>query len=184
MSDIRERLLTLLAERSYLRGDFILTSGKRSNVYLDTKLTSTSAVGMTLIGPAFLDLFAAEGWWKPDAVIGMTLSADPILGAISYASALANDPLDHIIVRKEAKRHGTSKQMEGRTEGIRRVIVIDDVWTTGGSTIQAIEVAREAKMEIVGAATLVDRERGASEAIHPIPSAALFTLAEIEARKH
>jgi orotate phosphoribosyltransferase len=183
MSDTRRQLLDLLVERSVLLGDFTLTSGLKSSYYVDTKLTSTSATGMTLIGPAFLDLFAANGWWKPDAVIGMTLGADPLLGAISYASALRHDPIDHLIVRKEPKGHGTRKWMEGRLEGVRRVIVVDDVWTTGGSTVKAIEAARESGMEVVAAAALVDREQGGRQALAPVPAAALFTLNELLAAK-
>ena len=183
MTTARKQLLDLLVERSVLSGDFTLSSGQKSNVYVDVRLTATSALGLALIGPAFLELFREQGWWKPDAVIGLTLGADPLLAAVSYASALAGDPLDHLIVRKEAKGHGTKKWMEGRTEGIRRVIVIDDVWTTGGSTVKAVEAARESGMTLVGAATLVDREQGAAAALAPIPTARLFTLKELLAAK-
>lgn len=182
MSD-RKALLDLLLERSVLTGTFTLTSGLTSNVYVDTKLTTTSALGMALLGPAFVALFREHGWWKPDAVIGLTLGADPILGAISYASAIAGDPLDHLIVRKEPKGHGTRKWMEGRMDGVRRVVVVDDVWTTGGSTVKAVEAARECGLEVVGAAALVDREQGGPAALAPIPTAALFTLKELLAAK-
>jgi orotate phosphoribosyltransferase len=178
-----DRLRALLAERSVMTGEFVLTSGQRSSVYVDTKLTSTTAAGMALIGPAFLDLFEKQGWWKPDAVIGMTLGADPLLGAISYASAMRDDPLDHIIVRKEPKGHGTGRWLEGASQGVRRVIVVDDVWTTGGSTVKAVAAAREAGIEVIGAAALVDREQGGPQALAPIPCASLFTLAELLAAK-
>ena len=183
MTPSRKKLLDLLVDRSVLTGDFTLSSGQKSKVYVDVRLTATSALGMSLIGPCFLELFRAQGWWKPDAVIGLTLGADPLLGAISYASALAGDPLDHLIVRNEAKGHGTKKRMEGRVEGVRRVIVIDDVWTTGGSTLKAIAAAKESGMEVVGAAALVDREQGAQSALAPIATAALFTLSELLAAK-
>src|SRR5436190_3947666 len=183
MAPDRKRLQDLLVERSVMTGTFTLTSGLTSNVYVDTKLTTASAVGMSLVGPAFLALFRERGWWKPDAVIGLTLGADPILGAISYASALEGDPLDHLIVRKEPKGHGTGKWMEGRMEGVRRVIVVDDVWTTGGSTVIAVGAARECGMEVVGAAALVDREQGSRAALAPAAAAALFTLKELLAAK-
>lgn len=183
MTAARKQLLDLLVDRSVLTGDFTLSSGQKSNVYVDARLTATSALGQALIGPAFLELFREQGWWKPDAVIGMTLGADPLLAAVSYASALAGDPLDHLIVRSEAKAHGTRKRIEGRLTGVRRVIVIDDTWTTGGSTLKAIEAAREAGLEIVGAAALVDREQGAAQALAPVPAARLYTLRELLAAK-
>lgn len=175
----RTQLLEFLAERSVLTGDFTLSSGKKSNYYVDTKLTSTAAHGMVLIGPSFLDLFNQNSWWKPDAIIGPTLGADPLLGAISYASALRGDPIDHLIVRKEPKGHGTGKWLEGRLDGVRRVIVVEDVWTTGASTERALEAAEEAGLEIVAATALVDREQGARELLAPTPTAALFTLKEL-----
>lgn len=180
----RDELGELLARRSVLTGSFTLASGRTADVYVDTKLTSTGARAMTLIGPLFLDLFREKGWWKPDAVVGPTLAADPLLAAISYASAILGDPLDHIIVRKEAKGHGTGKWLEGNLEGVREVICIDDVWTTGGSTVKAIEAVRAAGIEVVAVAALVDREQGARAALHPLPTASLYTLAELRAIKH
>lgn len=179
MASDRERLLQLLAARSVLTGAFTLSSGQTSNVYVDARLTTTAAAAMPLIGRLFLELFREHGWWKPDAVIGPTLGADPILGAISYASAVAGDPVDHIIVRKEPKGYGSGSWLAGRTEGVERVILVEDVWTTGGSSKKALDAAAACGLEVYAATALVDREQGAREAFAPLPTAALFRLTDV-----
>lgn len=124
------RLHRLLAERSARRGRFTLASGRESEFYVDARLTAMSPDGLALIGPLALAEIAAAGW-RPDSVGGLTLGADPISYAISYASAATAHPLRAFTVRKEAKAHGTGKLIEGPFREGDRVVVIEDVITTG-----------------------------------------------------
>jgi orotate phosphoribosyltransferase len=168
MSD-HARLLSLLAERSARRGQFTLASGRTSSLYIDARLTTMSPEGLALIGPLALAALRDAGW-NPDAVGGLTLGADPISYAIAYASALAAANEGHALVRaftvrKEAKQHGTGKLVEGPFRAGDRVVVIEDVITTGGSALRAAEAIRAAGGEIVGVLALVDREEGGREAL-------------------
>jgi orotate phosphoribosyltransferase len=168
MSD-HARLLSLLAERSARRGQFTLASGRTSSLYIDARLTTMSPEGLALIGPLALAALRDAGW-TPDAVGGLTLGADPISYAIAYASALAATTegtalVRAFTVRKEAKQHGTGKLVEGPFRAGDRVVVIEDVITTGGSALRAAEAIRAAGGEIVGVLALVDREEGGREAL-------------------
>jgi orotate phosphoribosyltransferase len=157
-------LITLLAERSAKRGHFKLASGKESDFYVDARLTTMSPEGLAMIGPlALLALLEAD--WKVDAVGGLTLGADPISYAISYASAASDHPLRAFTVRKEPKAHGTGKLLEGPVGEGDRVAIIEDVITTGGSALRAIEAVRSAKGSVAGVLALVDREEGGRQAI-------------------
>jgi orotate phosphoribosyltransferase len=163
MTDLA-RLTSLLAVRSARRGDFVLASGRRSDLYVDCRLTTMHPEGLTLIGP--LALAAIEGaGWQATAVGGLTLGADPVSYAIAYASALAERPVRAFTVRKEAKTHGTGKLIEGPFEPGDRVVVIEDVITTGGSALKAIEAVRAHGGVVVGVLAVVDREEGGREAI-------------------
>ena len=168
MSD-HARLLSLLAERSARRGQFTLASGRTSSLYIDARLTTMSPEGLALIGPLALAALRDAGW-TPDAVGGLTLGADPISYAIAYASALAATTegtalVRAFTVRKEAKQHGTGKLVEGPFRAGDRVVVIEDVITTGGSALRAAEAIRAAGGEILGVLALVDREEGGREAL-------------------
>jgi orotate phosphoribosyltransferase len=157
-------LVTLLAERSARRGRFTLASGKQSDFYIDARLTTMSPEGLSIIGSLAL-LTLRESGWKVDAVGGLTLGADPISYAISYASAASDHPLRAFTVRKEPKAHGTGKLLEGPIREGDRVAVIEDVITTGGSALRAIEAVRSAKASVAGVLALVDREEGGRQAI-------------------
>lgn len=157
-------LVTLLAERSATRGRFTLASGKQSDFYIDARLTTMSPEGLSIIGPLALSTLREAGW-KVDAVGGLTLGADPISYAISYASAASDHPLRAFTVRKEPKAHGTGKLLEGPIREGDRVAVIEDVITTGGSALCAIKAVRSAKASVVGVLALVDREEGGRQAI-------------------
>src|SRR5881394_3554530 len=133
-----ERLIRLLAERSTKRGQFTLASGRQSNYYIDARLTTMSPEGLSLIGRLALSTLQQSGW-EVDAIGGLTVGADPISYAISYASAQTSHPLRAFTVRKEAKTHGTGKMIEGPFKKNDRVAVVEDVITTGGSTLRAIE---------------------------------------------
>jgi len=157
-------LYRLLAERSAKRGRFTLASGRESEFYVDARLTAMSPDGLALIGPLALGEIATAGW-MPDSVGGLTLGADPISYAISYASASTTRPLRAFTVRKEAKAHGTGKLIEGPFRDGDRVVVIEDVITTGGSALKAAAAIRAAGGAILGILALVDREEGGRETL-------------------
>ncbi|HWL39746.1 MAG TPA: orotate phosphoribosyltransferase [Gemmatimonadaceae bacterium] len=172
-------LVALLANRSTKRGHFTLASGKTSTIYIDARLTTMSPDGLSLIG--LLGLAALrEANWEVDAIGGLTLGADPISYAISYASAATSHPLRAFTVRKEAKTHGTRKVIEGPFNEGDRVAVVEDVVTTGGSAIRAIDAVRAAKGIVVGALALIDREEGGREAIE---SAGVPVVSIVRARE-
>ncbi|MFN2565279.1 MAG: orotate phosphoribosyltransferase [Gemmatimonadaceae bacterium] len=168
MTDQDQSLLalrTLLAERSARRGQFTLSSGRISSLYIDARLTTMSPEGLALIGPLGLGALRHANW-RVDAVGGLTLGADPIAYAISYASILAGGPaVRAFTVRKEAKAHGTGQLIEGPFRVGDRVAVVEDVITTGASAIRAAEVVRAAGGQVVGVLALVDREEGGREAL-------------------
>jgi len=157
-------LLDLLAERSAKRGDFTLASGKRSTLYIDARLTTMSPDGLALIGPLGLAALGEAGW-RVDSVGGLTLGADPVSYAVSYASAIAGTPVRCFTVRKEAKAHGTGRLIEGSFRSGDRVAVVEDVITTGGSALRAVDAVRAAGGTVAGVLALVDREEGGREAI-------------------
>jgi len=157
-------LIALLAQRSVRRGHFILASGKTSELYVDARITSMSAEGLSLIGPAGLHAIRTAGW-EVDAVGGMTLGADPITYAISYASSLQPPLIQAFTVRKETKTHGTGRLIEGPLRKGDRVVVVEDVITTGASALRAIDAVTSAGGKIQGVLALVDREDGGRRAI-------------------
>lgn len=166
----RDRLIALLATKSAKRGDFVLASGRRSSLYVDCRLTTMSPEGQLLIGREGLRAIRGSAW-QPDAIGGLTLGADPMSYAIAHASALAHERGDGVpmlrafTVRKEAKQHGTGKLIEGPFTPGDRVLIIEDVITTGGSALRAAESVRAAGGQILGVLALVDREEGGREAI-------------------
>jgi orotate phosphoribosyltransferase len=163
------QLVTLLAERSTKVGDFVLASGRRSSLYVDCRLTTMSPEGQLLLG----ELGAAilhEPEWRADAVGGLTLGADPIAYAIAHTSAIhnkvTNAPLVRAFtVRKQPKTHGTGQRIEGPFRSGDRVVVVEDVITTGQSALSAVEAIREAGGVVVGVLAVVDREEGGREAL-------------------
>jgi orotate phosphoribosyltransferase len=163
--DSLRSLHMLLAIRSARRGQFTLASGRISTLYIDARLTTMSPEGLALIGPLGLGVIRHAGW-SVDAVGGLTLGADPIAYAISYASALDGKMLVRAFtVRKEAKAHGMGQLIEGPFRPGDRVAVVEDVITTGGSALRAAEVIRASGGQVVGVLALVDREEGGREAL-------------------
>ncbi len=162
--DSHATLVQMLATRSARRGTFTLASGRQSDLYIDARLTTMSPDGLATIGPLALARIRARGW-SADAVGGLTLGADPVSYAIAHASALAGTPVRAFTVRKEAKTHGTGKVIEGPFQAGDRVVVIEDVITTGGSALKAAEAIRAAGGVILGVLAVVDREEGGREAI-------------------
>lgn len=161
----REQLANVLRTKSIKRGDFTLASGKKSNYYLDCRLTTLDAEGARLTGYCVLQLLDEMGV-KPDAIGGLSMGADPIVSAVGVISAIEKRPLQGFLVRKEAKDHGRKKQIEGieQTQGLR-VAIVDDVCTTGGSTLDAIAAAEREGCEVIAVISLVDREEGGSETL-------------------
>ena len=158
MSD-RGTLVRLLAQRSVRRGRFTLASGRESSHYVDARLTTMSPEGLAVIGPLALEAIRARGW-HVDAVGGLTLGADPIAYATALASVSAPPLVRAFTVRKEAKQHGTGRLIEGPMREGDRVVVIEDVITTGGSALRAAEAIQRGGATISGILALVDREEG------------------------
>ena len=158
MSDL-ERLRALIREKSITFGDFVLSSGQRSTYYIDARKTTMSAEGLDLIGRIGLGLIRTNGW-SGAAVGGLTMGAAPVAYAIARASWEQRPVLDAFSVRKAAKEHGTKRQIEGNFGPGSRVVVVEDVITSGASALQAISAVREAGGLVVGVLAVVDREQG------------------------
>ena len=156
--------MQLLRERSVQRGDFVLASGARSSFYIDCRTTTTHAEGQFLVGQLGWEMLRASGL-DPDAVGGLTMGADPMAYAIAYTSWLGGAPVHAFSVRKQPKDHGTGKRIEGSFSAGSRVVVIEDVITSGGSALQACEAVRAEGGEVLAVMALLDREAGGREAI-------------------
>jgi orotate phosphoribosyltransferase len=179
MSTSRQALLRLLAHKSFRLGQFTLASGATSDYYIDCRTSTLDAKGSRLTGEVFFEEIQKRGW-KPQAIGGLTMGADPIVVAVSVVSGL----LDGFLVRKAEKQHGTGQRIEGFREKGARVVIVDDVCTTGGSTIQAIEAAREFGFEVVGVMCLVEREEhkgrpNVEKAAAPAPFVSIFTANDV-----
>ncbi len=183
MSAARHELLRLLAHKSFKLGEFKLSSGGTSDYYIDCRLTTLDARGAQLTGQVFLEEIHQRNW-KAQAIGGLTMGADPIVVAVSVTSG----ELSGFLVRKAEKQHGTGQRIEGFREKGARVVIVDDVCTTGASTIQAIEAAREFGFEVVGAMCLVERPEAGGhpnveKAASPAPFVSIFTANDIR-REH
>lgn len=179
MSSAKAELLRLLATKSFRLGQFKLASGGTSDYYIDCRTTTLDARGAQLTGEVFLDEIRARGWHAV-AIGGLTMGADPIVIAVAVTSGTVHG----FLVRKAEKQHGTGQRIEGFRQKGARVVIVDDVCTTGGSTIQAIEAAREFGFEIVGVMCLVEREEAGGraaveEAASPAPFVAVFTANDV-----
>jgi orotate phosphoribosyltransferase len=162
-----EQLVRLLAARSARRGNFTLASGQQSSLYIDARLTTMTPEGQRLIGRVGLAALR-EAAWRPDAIGGLTLGADPIAYAICHSSADTDHPLKAFTVRKEPKAHGTGRQVEGPLASGDRVVIVEDVITTGGSAARAIEAVKREGATPLGVLALVDREEGGREQIETL----------------
>ncbi len=173
----------MLAEKSFRLGEFKLSSGGTSDYYVDCRLTTLDATGALLTGETVLQEIHDRGW-RPDAIGGLTMGADPIVVATSLISAQQGKPMHGFLVRKAEKTHGTGQRIEGFRQKPARVVIVDDVCTTGASTMQAIEAAREFGFDIVGVLCLVEREEAGGrpnveKAATPAPFVALFTANDV-----
>ncbi len=180
----RDELQALLLDRSVRFGDFILASGKRSSYYIDARLTTMSGQGQVLLGRVGLQLIDEQGW-NPEALGGLTLGADPIAYAIAHAATLQGRSLDAFTVRKEAKAHGAARLIEGGFESGMRVVVVEDVITTGDSALRALRAVRAAGAEVLGVLGVVDRQEGGRERIESehVGVATMFTASDLTNRQ-
>jgi orotate phosphoribosyltransferase len=179
MDSARQKLLSTLAHKSFRLGEFKLSSGGTSDYYIDCRTTTLDAKGSRLAGEVFLEEIRQRGW-KPRAIGGLTMGADPIVVAVSVVSG----ELDGFLVRKAEKQHGTGQRIEGFRDKGARVVIVDDVCTTGASTVQAIAAAREYGFEVVGVMCLVEREEAkgrphVEKAAAPAPFVSIFTASDV-----
>lgn len=182
----RTRLIRLIRSLSYREGNFTLASGKKSTFYVDLKNTTLHPEGAHLIGKLSVSALRDAGILV-DAVGGLTLGADPLATAVSLAARAEYYTWPAFIVRKEAKGHGTGRYIEG-VENLKpgaRVVVLEDVVTTGGSSLKAIQRLRDAGFNPVAVLTVVDREQGGREIFEAegLKYIALATIAEIQSKK-
>lgn len=176
----RSALVALLRERSFRRGTFTLASGRQSPYYVDARLTTMSARGMVLVGELGRAAIRDAGW-SPGLVGGLTLGADPVAYAIAAASVHAPPQIDGFTVRKEPKSHGTGRRIEGPFAAGVTAVVVEDVITTGGSALRAVDAVREEGGRVLGVLAVVDREEGGREAIETAgyPVVALVRMADL-----
>ena len=196
MTTQRDTLLNLIATQSFKLGDFTLASGQKSDYYIDCRTTTLHAEGGRLSGLVFYDLIR-ERFPQAEAVGGLTMGADPLVSNTASASAwhalqqgqdpanMATKLMQGFLVRKAEKNHGTGRRIEGFLKQGAQVIIVDDVCTTGGSTITAIEAARESGMNVAGVLCLVDREQGGRANIEAAaagaPFISVFTATDVRA---
>jgi orotate phosphoribosyltransferase len=181
MPSPRQDLLRLLAYKSFRLGEFKLSSGGTSDYYIDCRTATLDAKGSRLTGEVFFNEIRERGW-KPQAIGGLTMGADPIVVAVSVVSG----DLHGFLVLKAEKQHGTGQRIEGFREKGAKVVIVDDVCTTGASTVQAIEAAREFGFQVVGAMCLVEREEAqgrpsVERAAAQAPFVSIFTARDVRA---
>ena len=181
MDDSKKRLATLLMEKSYKEGDFVLTSGRRSEYYFDCKPTALHPEGACLLGQLFLDMLADD---DVQGVGGMTLGADPLVSAVTVVSFQSDRPMPGFIVRKKSKGHGTNQYLEGMAnfKPGDKVALLEDVVTTGGTLITTCERVRDAGLEIVAICCVLDREEGGRENLERLgfELRSIFTRGELK----
>jgi orotate phosphoribosyltransferase len=179
MSTTRQELLEMLAHKSFRLGEFQLSSGSTSDYYIDCRTTTLDARGAQLVGEVFLAEIREQGW-EAAAIGGLTMGADPIVVAVAVTSGTMHG----FLVRKAEKQHGTGQRIEGYREKGAQVVIVDDVCTTGSSTVQAIEAAREYGFEVIGVMCLVERQDAhgrpsVEKAAAPANFISIFTANEV-----
>ncbi|MDF5722431.1 MAG: orotate phosphoribosyltransferase [Rhizonema sp. PD37] len=181
LNAVRQQLLNLFCQVAYQEGDFVLSSGQRSSYYINGKQVTLHPLGAVAIGRILLPLLPSD----TQAVAGLTLGADPIVSAVSVVSVYEKRSLPALIVRKETKGHGTKAYIEGPTlpEGAK-VVVLEDVVTTGQSAMKAVERLRVAGYTVTQVISLIDRQQGGAELYQSVglKFEAVFNIAEIQKR--
>ena len=175
----REELLSLVKAQAIVHGTVTLSSGREADYYVDLRRSTLSAAAAPLVGQVMLELTRDLAF---DAVGGLTMGADPIAAAMLHQAAAQGRQLDAFVVRKAAKAHGMQKQIEGPDIAGRRVLVVEDTSTTGGSPLAALAAVREAGATAVAVATIVDRDTGAGEKIEAegVPYLFAYSLADLD----
>ena len=179
MSGAKTELAEYINDLAVQRGDFTLTSGKKASFYIDLRQVSLDHRVAPLIGDVMLELLSE--FPEAELVGGLTMGADPIASAIMHRAVLAGRSLDAFVVRKEPKGHGMGKQVEGPDVSGKKVIVVEDTSTTGGSPLKAIEAVEKAGATVVAVAVVVDRDTGAKQVIEQAgyPYRAALGLADL-----
>ena len=174
----RDRLLQLITDLAVVHGRVTLSSGREADYYVDLRRISLHGEAAPLVGEVMLDLVADL---EVDAVGGLTMGADPVATAMLHAADRRGRRLDAFVVRKSEKAHGLQQRIEGPSVSGRRVLVVEDTSTTGGSPLTAVEAVREAGGEVVAAAVIVDRASGAEEKIRAqgLDYRAAYSLADL-----
>ena len=179
----REQLLTLIKDLAVVHGAVTLSSGREADYYVDLRRVTLHHAGAPLVGHVLLDRLEEVGLGtdEVDAVGGLTLGADPVADALLHAAASRGQSLDAFVVRKQAKAHGMQRQIEGPDIAGRKVVVLEDTSTTGGSPIAAVQAVREAGGEVLAVAVIVDRATGARQKIEAlgVPYHFLYSLADL-----
>jgi len=194
---VKQELLSVVAEKSFRLGEFKLSAGGTSDYYIDCRATTLDGEGARLTSRVFLDEIYRHGW-TPEAIGGLTMGADPIVACVAMLSAQQvqgrgrpGEPGDEqgwllhgFLVRKAEKTHGTGQRIEGFRKKGAKVVIVDDVCTTGASTVQAIEAAREFGFDVVGAMCLVEREESngranVEKAAAPARFVSIFTARDV-----
>jgi orotate phosphoribosyltransferase len=172
----RAELLEAIKAKAVVRGDFVLSSGQRADWYVDLRRILLDGRLAPLAGRVMLDLTWDLGY---QAVGGLTMGADPVATAIMHAAASQGTPVDAFVVRKKEKDHGMQRRIEGPDVSARRVLVVEDTSTTGGSPLTAVEALREAGAEVVGVAVLVNRGARESVVAHGLEFRAAYELSDL-----
>ena len=164
LAQAKQKLLEIVNTKAVFKGDFTLSSGQKSTYYIDGKFTSLTSDGLAFFAKVILEMIKDD---RVGYIGGPTLGADPLASAVSMWSMLQDDPLDAFLIRKDAKGHGTSAAIEGLSNlgPDCPVVVLEDVVTTGGSTLRSVARCREAELDVLGVIVLVDRQEGGREAI-------------------
>jgi orotate phosphoribosyltransferase len=175
----REDLIQFVKTLAVVHGRVTLTSGKEADYYVDMRRVTLDGAAAPVVGRVMRQLVAD---WDYDVVGGMTMGADPVATAMLHAAAAAGERVDAIVIRKQAKAHGMQRRIEGAQVAGRRVLVVEDTSTTGGSPLEAVAAVREAGGEVVGVAVIVDRDTGAAERIEAegVPYRYALGLADLD----
>lgn len=177
MSDLRTKLLQLIKDKAVVHGKVTLSSGKEADFYIDLRRITLDSEAAPLAGQVMLDLAADLDF---DAVGGLTLGADPVATSMLHAAAARGRRLDAFVVRKAGKAHGLQRRIEGPDIRGRRVLIVEDTSTTGGSPLTAVEAAREAGAEVVAVATIVERGAAPAMAEAGLPYLSAYDLKDLD----